>query len=680
MNIQKGTPMLDCASFMDGAWVPPHEDAQTVLDAATGAPVARVGHGGFCARSMIRYATDEGGARLRVMGFHDRAKMIKAVALYLKEHKEALYERSWATGATRRDGAIDIDGGIQTMLVFASKGRREMPDGQVYLDGGIEELSRDGSFKGMHIATPLQGVAVHINAFNFPVWGMLEKLAPAWLGGVPVIVKPASQTAYLTQEAVRLILQSGLVPEGALQLIAGSAGDLLDHLGPQDVVSFTGSEATASKLRAHPNILQNAVRFIGEQDSLNATVLGADISPEMPEFKIFIQEVIREMTTKAGQKCTAIRRILVPHALKPAVTAALIEKLSKTIIGDPREEGTQMGPLVSIAQCQDVVEKARAIAQEAKLVYGSLPDEVQSAFCAPLLFDCDDPLNATVVHSTEAFGPVSTLMGYETTQEALGLLNKGGGSLVASVITTSGEVARAFVQGAGAWHGRLYFNNAQSAKSATGHGSPLPHLIHGGPGRAGGGEEMGGVRGVMHYMQRSAIQGPPALLSAIAGRYVSQAPVEQVKTHPFRLDFNTLEPGMSLCTPSREVTLEDIEHFARFTGDCFYAHMDEEAAKTNPFFPDRVAHGYLLLSFAAGLFVEPSPGPVLANTGLNDLQFLKPVVAGDAIYVTLTVKRKTRRTDEYGEVRWHVEIKNQDDEMVATYELLTMNAYEDIYA
>ncbi len=675
--------MLEVSSFIKGEWHAPIHNASSIYDAVTGKVIGKVGHGGLPSAEIINYAKENGGKQLRALGFHQRAKMIKALALYMMDHKDPLYELSFHSGATKKDSIIDIDGGIQTMLVFASKGRREMPDGQIYVDGNIEELSRDQSFKGIHIATPLLGVALHINAFNFPVWGMLEKMAPALLAGMPVIVKPASQTSYITEAAFRLIIDSGILPDGAVQLISGSAGDLIDHLGSQDVVSFTGSATTALKLKSNPNLLKSSVRFIAEQDSLNATVLGADITPDGPDFNIFIKEVIREMTTKAGQKCTAIRRILVPETHLDVTIQALSDKLDKVNMGDPKAGETTMGALVSIDQCNDVRNCAYQISKESICVYGEVPAQAfsigQSAFFAPLLFHCKNPDTSDTVHSVEAFGPVSTIIGYRDEAHAIDLVNMGQGSLVASVFTGSVKIARAFAYASGPWHGRLYFNNTKSAKAATGHGAPLPHMIHGGPGRAGGGEEMGGIRGVMHYMQRTAIQGHPDILSGIIEQYVPDAETSHASAHPFTRTYNQLQIGESITTKKRTITLEDIEHFANFTGDKFYAHMDEEAATANPFFPGRVAHGYLLLSFAAGLFVEPSPGPVLANTGLNNLSFFKPVVAGDSIGITLTVKRKTRRTEEYGEVRWHVEIKNQTEEMVASYELLTMNAYENPY-
>ena len=676
--------IMKVASFAAGEWVQPNGAARAIASAITGAQIAEAGNDNLDMQAMLDHARNVGGPALRAMGFHDRAKMLKALALHLGQHKQELYDLSFDTGATQKDHLIDIDGGVGTVFVFASKGRREMPDGQVYIDGDIEELSRGGTFKGMHIATPLKGVAVHINAFNFPVWGMLEKLAPTLLAGVPAIVKPATASCYVTEACVRIMLDSGILPDGALQLISGGTGDLLDRLTAQDVVSFTGSAQTASMLRSNPNILKNSVRFVAEQDSLNASILGPDVTPDSPEFDLFIKEVHREMTTKAGQKCTAIRRIIAPEGQVQNVIEALSAKLDATPMGDPRAEGIRMGALVSAAQKRDVLEKAAMIGTESKRVYGdpeALPQQNEmgdvnpDAFVAPMLFHCESPDTATVVHETEAFGPVSTIMGYRDIDHAIELANKGEGSLVASVITASGDVAREVAMGAGAFHGRLYFNNATSMKESTGHGSPLPHMVHGGPGRAGGGEEMGGIRGVMHYMQRTAIQGSPDILSSIGGRWVAGSSEVEAPAHPFTRRFNDLAIGETIHTAPRTVTMDDIELFANFTGDTFYAHMDEDAAKRNPFFPGRVAHGYLLLSFAAGLFVEPNEGPVLANTGLDNLRFMTPVAAGESIQVRLTVKAKTRRTDEYGEVRWHVTLTNQDGDLVAEYELLTMVAY-----
>jgi oxepin-CoA hydrolase/3-oxo-5,6-dehydrosuberyl-CoA semialdehyde dehydrogenase len=669
-------------SFVAGDWLAPDSSARDIRDAVTGEVIARAGRAQVDAGSMIDHALSVGAPALRAMPFHDRARMLKALALYLQEHKQVLYDLSFSTGATQKDHLIDVDGGIGTMLVFAAKGRREMPDGHVYLDGAVEQLSRGGSFVGRHVCTPLQGVAVHINAFNFPVWGMLEKLAPTLLAGVPAIVKPATTTCYVTEACVRLMLESGILPNGTIQLVTGGLGDLLDHLGPQDVVSFTGSADTAYTLRSAPNLLRNSVRFVAEQDSLNASILGPDAVPGTPEFDLFVKEAHREMTTKAGQKCTAIRRIIAPQTQVDAIIAAVSDRLRHTVVGDPRDPATRMGALVSDGQRRDVLAKCATLGAEAERVFGDPDaftvhgaDAVKGAFLPPMLYHCADPDAASHVHDTEAFGPVATIMGYRDLPHAIALVNRGQGSLVASVITHDPEVAREVVIGAGAYHGRLYFNNRDSMAEATGHGSPLPHMVHGGPGRAGGGEELGGVRGVLHYMQRTAVQGSPDILKAVTGEWVPGAATSQGPTHPFRRSFDEVQIGETLHTAEREVTMADIEHFAHFTGDTFYAHMDEDAARRNPFFPCRVAHGYLLLGFAAGLFVDPDEGPVLANTGLDNLRFQKPVSAGDRIKVQLTVKAKTRRTTDYGEVRWHVTLRNQDDAPVAEYELLTMNAY-----
>lgn len=669
----------DVASFASGEWIKPDESARSIASAITGEEIARAGNSKLDVQSMLEYARELGGQKLRSMTFHDRARMLKALALYLGEHKQVLYDVSFPTGATQKDHLIDIDGGIGTLMVFASKGRREMPDSKIYLDGDLEQLSRNGTFMGQHICTSKQGVGLHINAFNFPVWGMLEKLAPTILAGVPVIVKPATATCYVTELCVRLMLQSQILPIGALQLVSGGLGDMLEHLIFQDVVSFTGSADTAFKLRSNPHLLKSSIPFIAEQDSLNASILAPDAKQDTPEFDLFIKEVITEMTTKAGQKCTATRRLIVPNTQLENVIDALKNKLFNINVGDPRLAETQMGALVSSSQKNDVLEKASLIEAECEKVFSNCnvsdSELKKGAFLSPMLFHCADPDNAQNVHSIEAFGPVSTIMGYDDIDHAIKLANKGEGSLVTSIITRDGNIAQEFVFGTAAYNGRLYFNNADSMKESTGHGSPLPHMVHGGPGRAGGGEELGGVRGVTHYMQRTAVQGSPDIISSISQKWVPGSKEIKQVAHPFTRSFHALEIGETLLTESREVTLNDIEKFAHFTGDTFYAHMNDEAAKRNPFFPGRVAHGYLLLSFAAGLFVQPDEGPVLANTGLDNLRFMKPVEPGDSIKVRLTVKHKTPRNQDYGEVRWHVSLSNQNDELVAEYELLTMNAY-----
>ncbi len=667
--------MLQVESFAAGKWIAPSAEARPIYSAVTSEKIAQAGSP-LDTQAMLDYARNVGGPALRALTFHDRARRLKALALHLKAHKKPLYALSYSTGATHADSQIDIDGGITTMLVFASKGRRELPDAHVYLDGNLEQLSRNGSFMGQHICTPMLGAAVHINAYNFPVWGMLEKLAPTLLAGVPAIIKPATSTVHVAEAAFRIMVDSGIFPEGSIQFIAGGSGGLLGQLGSQDSVAFTGSADTALMLRSSKHLLQNSVRFTAEQDSLNASILGPDATVGTPEFGIFIEEAFREITTKAGQKCTAIRRIIAPVALVNPVIEALSAKLDKARIGDPAERNTTMGALVSEAQRTDVQARLAALTPESTRVFGTDTAPLDhGAFMSPQLLHCPEPDAATAVHEVEAFGPVSTIMPYRDLPHAAALANRGGGSLVASVITHDPKVASQLALNIAANHGRIYVNDRDSMAESTGHGSPLPHMVHGGPGRAGGGEEMGGVRGVMHYMQLTAVQGSPRMLSAIGQTWLPGAPITEATEHPFQRHFNDLTLGESLLTKTREVTLDDIEHFAHFTGDTFYAHMNEAAAKANPFFPGRVAHGYLLLSFAAGLFVEPNPGPVLANTGLNDLSFQQPVSAGDTIQARLTVKRKTKRTEDYGEVRWHVELTNQNAETVATYELLTMVAY-----
>jgi oxepin-CoA hydrolase/3-oxo-5,6-dehydrosuberyl-CoA semialdehyde dehydrogenase len=676
--------LINVHSYCAGVWSPssgPTAGARLIHNAVSGEQIGFAGGGRWSAEDMLGHARLIGGPALRQLTFHDRARALKALATYLNEHKEGLYELSTMAGCTRGDSWIDIDGGIMTLFAYASRGRRELPDSTVYLDGDVEQLSRHGTFVGQHICTPKLGVGVHINAFNFPVWGMLEKLAVSLLAGVPAIVKPATDTCYITEACFRLMIDSGTFPEGSFQLIAGSTGDLLERLTAQDVVSFTGSAQTSLMLRSNPHLLANSIPFISEQDSLNATVLGPDVTKATPEFDLFINEVVREMTTKAGQKCTAIRRIVVPEPQIKDCIDAITARLSSLKIGDPALKETDMGPLVCAAQREDVLKINRRIGHQSTEVtpVGDLnvhgADRDAGAFVAPTLFHCADPDGADAVHSLEAFGPTATIMPSQNLDHACDILNRGGGSLVASLITHDPSVAAHVATRSAAWHGRLYINDRIAEKESTGHGSPLPHMVHGGPGRAGGGEELGGIRSVMHYMQRTAIQGSPDMISAVGKAWIPNAATHSEDDHPFTRTFTELQLGETLKTGTREITLDDIEHFAHFTGDTFYAHMDDEAAKANPFFPGRVAHGYLLLSFAAGLFVQPDPGPVLANTGLTDLAFQKPVAAGDSIRVELTVKRKTKRNDDYGEVRWHVALFNQDDEPVATYTLHTMNAY-----
>ena len=667
---------LKLLNYAADRWVAGDGSLAEVQSAVTGETVAETGSRGLDFKAMLDHAREVGGPALRRLTFHERAWMLKALANAVMARKEELYELSYSTGATRTDGWIDIEGGAGTLFSFSSKGRRELPNQRVLIDGAMEPLSKGGSFVGQHVFTSLQGVAVHINAFNFPVWGMLEKLGPTILAGVPAIVKPASATAYLAEAAFRIMIEADVLPKGALQLIMGSTGDLLDHLTLQDVVSFTGSAQTAMKLQSHPVIARESVRFIAERDSLNASVLGPDAGPGTPEFDLFVKEIAREMTVKAGQKCTAIRRAMAPARHLDAVQEALAARLSRVRIGDPREEGVTMGALASRDQLRSVREAIQRLVEgEARIVAGdpAADPAPNGCFLQPILLRADDPWGTDAVHDIEAFGPVSTIMPYRDLGDAVALANRGMGSLALSLFTFDPAVAEEFVLGAAAYHGRMLILDRTSAKESTGHGSPLPVLVHGGPGRAGGGEEMGGVRGVAHYMQRTALQGSPAVLSGIVRQWLPGAAKPERDVHPFRKRICELEIGDTLKTASRTVTLEDIEHFAAFTGDNFYAHMDEEAAKANPIFDGRVAHGYLILSFAAGLFVDPAPGPVLANTGLEALRFQTPLYPGDSMRVELTVKSKSVRDEEKGEVRWAVYVFNQKDEVVASYELLTMN-------
>ena len=670
---------MQLLSYAAGVWRSGRGDGMALRDATTGELIAHAGAEGLDTGAMLAWAREVGGPNLRRLTFHERAAMLKALARDLTEHKDAYYPVSFATGATRGDSWIDIDGGISTLFVYASKGTRELPNGRVFIDGGVEALSRTGTFVGQHLCVPLEGAAVHINAFNFPVWGMLEKLAPALLAGVPAIVKPATQTCYLAERVFRRILESGILPEGAVQLICGGVGDLFDHLTCQDVVSFTGSAATALKLRQHPTVAAHAVRFTAETDSLNSSILGADAGVGSPELELFVREVVREMTVKAGQKCTAIRKAIVPEARAAQVLEALRAALARVVVGDPRLESVKMGPVASLAQRREVSAQLGKLEQEAEVVVGAdapAPlgaDAERGAFMAPTLLYCRDAGRARAVHSVEAFGPVCTLLSYRDPAEAIALARRGGGSLAASVFTADEALAAQLVLGLAPYHGRIVVVNRHCAQESTGHGSPLPHLVHGGPGRAGGGEELGGIRGVMHYLQRTAVQGTPDVITAASGRWTRGARELDPGVHPFRKPFGSLAIGDTFRSGEREVTVEDIERFAALSGDRFYAHMDEAQAARNPLFGGRVAHGYFLVSAAAGLFVDPPYGPVLANYGLDNLRFVKPVKPGDRIRVRLTCKEKSLRAGAgYGEVRWDTAITNQAGEAVANYDVLTL--------
>ncbi|GAA1829592.1 phenylacetic acid degradation bifunctional protein PaaZ [Agromyces salentinus] len=685
-------------SYVNGAWWTPDAavaaSATEVLDASTGELVTRVSTEGLDLASALEYARTTGQRSLGELTFHQRAVLLKQMALALTERKAELYELSSRTGATKQDSWVDIDGGIGVLFTYSSKGRRELPNSQVYVDGGVEQLSKDGSFLGRHIYTRLPGVAVQINAFNFPVWGSLEKFAPAFLAGVPTLVKPATPTGYLAEAFVRVLVESGLLPDGSLQLVSGSVPDLFEHLRLGDLVSFTGSASTAERLRANESVQTGGVRFTSETDSINASVLGPDAVAGTPEFDAYVKQLVAEMTSKAGQKCTAIRRAVVPAASVDGVIDAVRTRIAeRMVLGDPRAEGVTMGPLASTGQRDEVLRQVRRLAAEGgeivigsteaptvRLADGTDGSSADGAFVEPVMLRFADA-SSPALHEVEAFGPVSSIVGYDSVDEAVRLVARGGGSLVTSVATHDPAVAVALASGIAAYNGRLLLLDRDDARTSTGHGSPLPNLVHGGPGRAGGGEELGGIRAVLHHMQRTAVQGSPEMLTALTGVWhagsASTPYAEAGEPHPFRKSLAELRIGDQVVSGSRTVTLEDIETFAHFTGDTFYAHMDEASAAANPFFPGRVAHGYLLVSWAAGLFVDAAPGPVLANSGLENLRFVTPVSPGDSIRVELTAKQITpRETDEYGEVRWDAVLRNQDDELVASYDVLTLVAKE----
>lgn len=668
-------------SYVAGNWYVPEGDSVPLVHAVTGNEVARYASRSVDIATAVTYGREVGGPALRALTFHQRAAVLKALARQLMSAKDEFYPLSAATGATTRDSAVDIDGGFGTLFSYASKGTRELPNDTIYLDGATESLGRAGTFVGQHIYTSRPGVAVQINAFNFPVWGMLEKFAPAFLAGVPSIIKPAHQTAYLSELVFRAMINSWLLPEGSVQLLCARPHALLDHLDSQDTVLFTGSASTASKLRSHPNVVAGGVRFNAEADSLNCSILGPDATPETPEFDLYIEQLVTEMTTKAGQKCTAIRRALVPNELLDAVVEAATARLSKIVVGNPDLDSVRMGALASIDQRDEVLRSLKTLRDSATLVFGD-PDSFtvegadpsRGAFLPPLLLRAEDP-TAAAVHEVEAFGPVSTVIGYCDLDDAIALAARGNGSLVGSLVTHDAEVARKVAIGIAPYHGRILVLDRDDAKESTGHGSPLPTLVHGGPGRAGGGEELGGIRGVLHFMQRIAIQSSPDMLTAITGRWTTGSARTTADVHPFRKHLEELQIGDTVVGGPRVVSLADIEHFAEFTGDTFYAHTDPKAAAENPLFGGIVAHGYLVVSLAAGLFVEPNPGPVLANFGVDGLRFLTPVKAGDALTVTLTAKQLTPRLSaEYGEVRWDAVVTNQHDDTVATYDVLTLVA------
>ena len=672
-------------SFIADRWIG-QQPAQVLHSAINGKVVAFVHAESLDFAEALQYGRTSGLNGMLAMDFQQRAAALRALAKYLGERKEELYAISAHTGATRIDSWIDIEGGTGTLFAYAGMAASELPSGNLIHEGPVASLGKKNTFAGTHILVPRGGIAVHINAFNFPVWGLLEKLAPTFLAGMPCIGKPATATSYLTEALVRMIDQSGILPKGALQLVIGSTGDLLDRLDVADVVTFTGSADTAAKLRVNTNLVRNSIPFNAEADSLNCAILADDVTPDDEEFDLFVKEVVREMTVKAGQKCTAIRRAIVPRKHLDAVAEKIKERLAKVAVGDPSVEGVKMGALASKSQQSDVAERVALLRQSTELVYGgnanfNLVGEgvANGAFFQPTLLLCQKPLSTNSVHDIEAFGPVSTLMPYDSMEEALALAKRGKGSLVGSLITKSPEVAAQVVPRLAANHGRLHVLDRESAGESTGHGSPLPSLKHGGPGRAGGGEELGGIRAVTHMMQRAAVQGSPTMLTAITREYARGARVIETGTHPFKHYFEELQIGDSLLTASKVIGEADVKAFGELTGDMFYMHFDDEAAKASAF-GKRIAHGYLVLSDAAGLFVVAEPGPVLANYGLESLRFVKPVGLGDSIQVRLTCKRKIDRNKKdlngqgQGVVAWDVEVTNQDKELVASYDILTLVA------
>ena len=675
--------MRQLENYALGKWIKGQGEGQKLFNAVTGEALYTASSQGLNFADMMDYARTNGGKALRKMTFQERGRMLKALALHLTEKKEEFYKISYLTGATRVDSWIDIEGGIGNLFAYASL-RRQFPDLPYYVDGSMEKLSKGGSFVGHHIAVPKQGVAIHINAFNFPVWGMLEKIAVNLFAGVPAIVKPATITCFLTEAVVREIVASKILPEGSLQLICGSANGILDHVINQDVVTFTGSASTGKMLKAHPRLVQESVPFNLEADSLNAMVLGLDVKPGSAEFDIFIKEATKEITIKAGQKCTAARRLIVPENLIEAVQEGVSKRLSTTTIGAPENKDVRMGPLAGETQRKEVREKVNELARSQKIVFGNLDefnvvdaDAKKGAFMPPILFLNDKPFEKKDCHNIEAFGPVATVMPYKTTEDAIELSRMGLGSLVSSIATANDDIAREFVVGAANMHGRILVMNAENAKENTGHGSPMPMLVHGGPGRAGGGEEMGGKRGVMHYLQRTAIQGTPTTLTKITNQYQYGAKQNILDVHPFRKHFEELNVGDTLITEKHLVTLEDIENFADLSGDKFYAHMDEKSLE-GTMFKGRVAHGYFILSRAAGLFVDPPKGPVLLNYGLDECRFIKPVYPGATIGVRFTCKEKIEQEKKNeddipkGIVKWLVDVYDESGESVAIATILTM--------
>ncbi|WP_378178401.1 phenylacetic acid degradation bifunctional protein PaaZ [Aquimarina sp. SS2-1] len=669
-------------SYITGKWAEGSGEGIVMNDAVTGEVIGTSTTEGLDIPEVLQYGRTKGGEVLRKMTFQERGNMLKSLALYLTKRKEQFYELSYRTGATRVDSWIDIEGGFGNLFANASL-RKLFPNQSYHVEGDPIDLSRGGRFMAHHILVPKRGVAVHINAFNFPIWGMLEKCAVNWMAGMPAVVLPAPQTAYLTEAVVRVIVDSGILPEGSLQLLSGMTKNILDTVGSQDVVTFTGSAHTGRILKAHPRLIEESVPFTMEADSLNACILGEDAVPGTPEFDLFVKEVRKEMTVKTGQKCTAIRRIIVPTKLVEDVQIALSSQLDKVTIGDPRLKEVRMGALASKQQVESFKNNVSEIAKTAQIVYGDLDkietvgaDAQKGAFVSPILMRQDNPFQNTNVHEIEAFGPVSTIMPYDTLDDAITLSQMGKGSLVSSIFTYDDQIAKEYVVGAASHHGRILVGNRENAKQSTGHGSPLPMLTHGGPGRAGGGEEMGGMRGIKHYMQRCAIQGTPTTLTEVTGIYQANSKYKESDKHPFAYHWEDIEPGMSLKTHKRTVTDTDIINFGNLTWDHFYAHTDITSLEGS-IFEKRTAHGYFILAAAAGLFVYPNKGPVAANYGLEECRFLRPIYHNDTVYVRLTCKQKIDRDHRgkelpSGIVKWFVEVFDQEDELTAIATILTM--------
>jgi len=668
--------------YVTGQWLEGKDEGYPIYDAITGEVISNIAIEGLNIPEILQYGRTKGGEVLRKMTFQERGNMLKKLAFYLIKKKDPFYELSYRTGATKVDSWIDIEGGIGNLFAYASL-RKLFPNQTYHVEGEPIDLSRGGRFMAHHIMVSKKGVAIHINAFNFPVWGMLEKCAVNWMAGVPAVVLPAPSSSYLAETVAREIVNSGILPEGALQIINGTVKTILDSVESQDVVTFTGSATTGRLLKAHPRIIQEAVPFTMEADSLNASILGEDAVPGTLEFDIFIKEVRKEMTVKCGQKCTAIRRIIVPEKSIEDVQIALGKALDKVTIGDPRLKEVRMGSLISKEQVEEVRNSVTEIAKKAQIVYGSLDkidlvgaDSKKGAFISPILLREDYPFENVAVHEREAFGPVSTIMPYKNLDEAIELAKMGKGSLVSSIITNDDTIAKEYVINAASHHGRILVLNRENAKESTGHGSPLPSLVHGGPGRAGGGEEMGGMRGVKHYLQRTAIQGSPTTLTEITGIYQPGGAYKDTEQHPFKYHWEDIQPGMSLKTHKRTITNSDIINFSNLTWDHFYAHTDITSLDGS-IFEKRTAHGYFILAASAGLFVYPNKGPVAANYGLEDCRFIRPIYHNDTIYVRLTCKQKIDRDSRgpqlpSGIVKWYAEVFDAEDEIVAIATVLTL--------